>query len=370
MFESDDEAELGEFGEDEDGDDEVKQGTKEEGLLILQTGINDDSYQKVTWPQGSLEEGEDGELMESCHICGEKVLHLDKHILTSHEEEVKCQMCGKTFPVGNLRWHILTEHCQIRNNKCSLCGHNFVDKNTLETHMKENHLSMSLSHAKYVNEIFRKFECSYCMKRFEMKTGLFNHVKSIHLGEKTKCPDCEKEISVDNFTRHVKEFHKKITKPCIHCGKNFGMSNLSKHIREVHTKEKAKCPYCGKACSKSNLSTHIKNKHTKIKQVCEICNDTFPFSTMPIHRKNAHNISKSKLDVRLSEFTLKLKKPRSRNIDKHIEEDVNLQSESFEVVKGKYDIDKGVTEVIEHDDVKKFMNKETVQVGEKIFTFS
>ena len=160
MFESDDEAELGEFGEDEDGDDEVKQGTKEEGLLILHTGINDDSYQKVTWPQGSLEEGEDGELMESCHICGEQVLHLDKHILTSHEEEVKCQMCGKTFPVGNLRWHILTEHCQIRNNKCSLCGQNFVDKNTLDTHMKENHLSMSLSHAKYVNEIFRKFECS------------------------------------------------------------------------------------------------------------------------------------------------------------------------------------------------------------------
>ena len=85
MFESDDEGELGEFGEDEDGDDEVKQGTKEEGLFILQTGMTDESYQKVTLPQGSLEEGKYGELKESCHICGEQVLHLDKHILTSHQ---------------------------------------------------------------------------------------------------------------------------------------------------------------------------------------------------------------------------------------------------------------------------------------------
>ena len=57
MFESDDEAELGEFGEDEDGDDEVKQGTKEEGLLILQTSITDESYQKVTLPQGFWKRG-------------------------------------------------------------------------------------------------------------------------------------------------------------------------------------------------------------------------------------------------------------------------------------------------------------------------
>ena len=315
MFESDDEEEPDESTEDED-EDEVNEGTKEDGLLILQTGITAQTYQNVTGPQGLLEKKEgDGYLKESCHICGEQVVYLDKHILANHEEDVKCQMCDKTFPVGNLRWHILIQHCHNKNNKCNLCDQSLVDKNTLGTHMKENHFNMSLSHAKYVNEIIRKYDCSYCKKRFGLKSALHNHVKSIHLGEKTLCPDCEKEISVDNFTRHVKELHKKITKPCLHCGKSFGMSNLSKHIRDVHTTEKAKCSYCGKAYSKANISTHIKVKHTKIKEVCEICNETITFSTKVLHRKNAHNISKSKLDVKQREFNLELKKKRSKNIE-------------------------------------------------------
>ena len=48
---------------------------------------------------------------ESCHICGKQVMHLDKHILSNHGEKVECQLCNQTFPVGNLRWHILKEHC-------------------------------------------------------------------------------------------------------------------------------------------------------------------------------------------------------------------------------------------------------------------
>ena len=54
---------------------------------------------------------------ESCHICGKQVMHLDKHILSNHGEKVECQLCNQTFPVGNLRWHILKEHChnKVRN---------------------------------------------------------------------------------------------------------------------------------------------------------------------------------------------------------------------------------------------------------------
>ena len=92
---------------------------------------------------------------------------------------------------------------------------------------------------------------------------------------------------------------------------------------------------------------------------------------MPLHRKNAHNISKSKLDVNQRELNLILKKTMSRNIEvfnEKIKEDVYLQR--CEVLKGKYEKAKGLKEVIEHDDVKKLMNKETVYVGEKIFTFS
>lgn len=57
-----------------------------------------------------------GGAKESCHICGKKVAALDKHILSEHGEKVECQLCNQTFPVGNLRWHILKEHCHNKVN--------------------------------------------------------------------------------------------------------------------------------------------------------------------------------------------------------------------------------------------------------------
>ena len=63
---------------------------------------------------------------ESCHICGKKVAALDKHIMSEHGEKVECQLCNQTFPVGNLRWHILKEHCHnkvILGTKYEECLH-------------------------------------------------------------------------------------------------------------------------------------------------------------------------------------------------------------------------------------------------------
>jgi transcription initiation factor IIE alpha subunit len=65
---------------------------------------------------------------------------------------------------------------------------------------------------------------------------LYNHVHSIHLGEKTNCPDCKNDISVE-----------------------FTMSNLSSHIRQVHNTESTECPDCGKALTISNLNKHIES---------------------------------------------------------------------------------------------------------------
>ena len=62
----------------------------------------------------------------------------------------------------------------------------------------------------YFHEKIRNYECSYCEKKFQAKKLLYNHVQSIHLGEKTNCPDCKKDISVDNFSRHVRETHERV----------------------------------------------------------------------------------------------------------------------------------------------------------------
>jgi len=169
---------------------------------------------------------------ESCHICGKKVAALDKHIMSEHGEKVECQLCNQTFPVGNLRWHILKEHCHNKVTECSLCEQKFVTKNALKNHIKQVHLSETSTchichkeykdlyhHVKYFHEKIRNYECSYCEKKFQAKKLLYNHVQSIHLGEKTRCPDCNKDISVDNFSRHVRETHERIKKPCPHCEK-------------------------------------------------------------------------------------------------------------------------------------------------------
>ena len=66
----------------------------------------------------------------------------------------------------------------------------------------------------YFHEKIRNYECSYCEKKFQAKKLLYNHVQSIHLGEKTNCPDCKKDISVDNFSRHVRETHERVSWYC------------------------------------------------------------------------------------------------------------------------------------------------------------
>ena len=157
-----------------------------------------------------------GKLNESCYICWKHVEHLNNHIIANHGEKVACQLCDQNFSLRNLREHILKEHCHKKVTKCSRCEQKFVTKNALKSHVMQIHLSETNTcnichkeykdlhhHVKFFHEKIRNHECSYCNKKFQAKKLLYNHVQSVHLGEKTICPDCKKEISVDNFIRHT-----------------------------------------------------------------------------------------------------------------------------------------------------------------------
>ena len=41
-----------------------------------------------------------------------------KNILEEQGEKVECQLCSKSIPAGNLRWHILKEHCHNKVRNC------------------------------------------------------------------------------------------------------------------------------------------------------------------------------------------------------------------------------------------------------------
>jgi len=325
---------------------------------------------------------------ESCHICGKQVAHLDKHILSNHGEKVECQLCNQTFPVGNLRWHILKEHCHNKVTECSLCEQKFVTKNALKNHIKQIHLSETSTchichkeykdlyhHVKYFHEKIRNYECSYCEKKFQAKKLLYNHVQSIHLGEKTNCPDCKKDISVDNFSRHVRETHERIKKPCPHCEKEFAMSNLSRHIRQVHNNESTECPDCGKALTISNLNKHIKSVHKKLKKTCDICNEEVPYSSISVHKRKVHNIGKPIDEVTPRGPNLKLRKRYQQMQNQEEEFDQLMEDEpSAKKIKRSQDDDdpdfdgEGL-EGIDLEDEEE-MGSKTIQVGDKNFTFS
>ena len=309
------------------------------------------------------------ELNENCHLCGKQVEHLDKHMLANHGEQVKCQLCNQNFSVGNLRWHILKEHCHNKVTKCSLCEQKFITKNALKNHVKQIHLSetsrCSICHKEYTDlyqhvklshENTRDYKCSYCENTFNSKGVLYSHIQSIHLGEKTNCPDCKIDISVDNFYRHVKEIHQKIRKQCPHCEKDFAMSNLSRHIKIVHNNESTECPQCGKAMTSSNLTKHIKSVHTKLKRTCDICNAEVPYSSISIHKRKMHNLGKPMDDVTPRGPNLKLRKNYKQTLKQG--EDFYKLSEEI----GFEDID---LEEAEDD-----MESKTLKLGDKNFTFT
>jgi len=370
-------------------------GMLNESSMLENSNILDSSVNTSAFDESQAEE------LEDCHLCGKKVLQLDKHILANHGEKVECQLCNQFFPVGNLRWHILKEHCHNKVTECSLCEQKFVTKNALKNHIKQVHLGETSTchichkeykdlyhHVKYFHERIRNYECSYCEKKFQAKKLLYNHVQSIHLGEKTRCPDCHKDISVDNFSRHVRETHEKVRKPCPHCDKEFAMSNLSRHIRQVHNNESTECPECGKALTISNLNKHIKSVHKKLKKTCDICNEEVPYSSISVHKRKVHGIGKPMDDITPRGPNLKLRKRYRQMIENELEFDRLAEAgQTTFITKGEHDEEIGTSMEEEDDDMGDIVDREdeeeeeleemeeqmatkTIKVGDKAFTFS
>ena len=236
-------------------------------------------------------------------------------------EKVAYQLCDKKFLLSNIRKHIIKEHCHNKVTKCSICEQKCANKHDLKRHVKQIHMSetykCNICHKKYkdlhnhinfFHEKIRNFQCSYCYKKFQTKNVLKSHVQSIHLGEKTNCPDCKKDISVDNFSRHVREIHKKIKKLCPNCDKEFAMSNLTRHIKAVHNNDSTKCPQCNKTITRINLLKHIKSVHNKLNVICNICNVECLYSNISVHKRKVHGLGKPVDDVTPRGPNFKLRK--------------------------------------------------------------
>ena len=203
-----------------------------------------------------------------CPLCLSKFsksFQLDIHYAEVHEtidpvhegkKSHACTACDKAFVcMFELNKHILDDHNPV--HKCSLCNSKFLQKATLECHIKEVH-GESLN------------RCSLCSRTFSNIENLNAHIASVHEAKKPakaaqnryKCEICDKNFSrLDNVKRHHRQVHEsKRDYECEICKKKFQQKQgLQEHHTRVHGKKIVK-----ETKNKSNVQ-----KSPKRRKVCQ-----------------------------------------------------------------------------------------------------
>lgn len=143
-----------------------------------------------------------------CSVCSEcftdvTVLneHLQGHVeegtldptSTLFRETVKsfgCMECGRNFRKNaSLQLHISTVHRGEKPYKCSVCEKSFIDRSSLNVHMRY-----------HVGE--KPFICSVCSKGFVRKADLSRHQKLVH----HICPVCSTSFTQrKSLDEHLKD---------------------------------------------------------------------------------------------------------------------------------------------------------------------
>ncbi|XP_061713728.1 gastrula zinc finger protein XlCGF46.1-like [Cydia pomonella] len=148
---------------------------------------------------------------------------------------------------------------------CEECGMSVLD---LQAH--------SISHQP--KEERRMLQCKACPKMFVTKGGRHRHYKIAHLGLKSKCDICNKEVI--SLSIHKLQMHNRSALPfcCVTCARRFvSQQALDMHMI-IHTRDLAfECDVCHKKFrSKGHVSRHIRQVHVKEKNhQCEICSKAF-----------------------------------------------------------------------------------------------
>jgi len=142
----------------------------------------------------------------------------------SEEEEVQCQICGKTLK----HFHTLKNHInEVHGDKtytCTTCGVSLGCQRTLNTHM--------LTHNKPT------IPCEQCGKLFKRKDAVRSHINKFHL-------------QIRNFF-------------CDQCDKRFAdAKHLREHVTAIHDKLKPfACEICDFKCARTdNLNVHRRKTH-------------------------------------------------------------------------------------------------------------
>ncbi|KAL0808600.1 hypothetical protein ABMA28_013041 [Loxostege sticticalis] len=197
-----------------------------------------------------------------CDVCGKCFLLVERlrvHVRLHSEVEMKCDRCDKIFVTKPaLKSHIRYVH-ERKPFACSICDESFPTYRKRLQHFVERHGRTPLS-----------LHCDQCDKTFSSNNSLNRHVKYQHLmmpkEAKHTCEDCGRKFrSKRNLTGHMLVHSGEKNHECEVCKKKFGrLSSLKEHLKIHRNDKRWSCGACA-ACfvQKCSLKNHIRVHHAE-----------------------------------------------------------------------------------------------------------
>ena len=266
--------------------------------------------------------------------------NLDMHVITYHNEHLRCPYCYTVFFVHDVeafKKHIfihlyISKNADYSGKTCVQCNYNYIKLSNLKQHLKlrgplhndectqcPKKFSTFKEYQDHINDQHYgvwKYRCGFenCGELFDDEKKCKQHTRLVHRQQEFKlkekkppkpsneligiCDICGYHYKTKpsyNFHMYTKHISKDLSKKCPHCNQvRPRLSLIKSHIKQVHLE--TQCSECGKMLSGTDrLRNHMKSAHTAMEDrphKCETCGKGFHYNNSLLDHMNIHTGAK------------------------------------------------------------------------------